>query len=82
MTELLEAVNAWDSRWVLVALLLVLDVWAIGLIVRARPAPRVGLLWSAIVLLCPSTTTPAAATRLNELPPSRLIRRLPGLFSG
>lgn len=53
MTELLEAVNAWDSRWVLVALLLVLDVWAIGLIVRARPAPRVGLLWSAIVLLCP-----------------------------
>ena len=53
MIEILEAVNAWDSRWVLAGLLLVLDVWAIGLIVRARPALKVGILWSAIVLLCP-----------------------------
>jgi hypothetical protein len=53
MIEMLEAVNSWDSRWVLAALLLVLDGWAIGLIARARPALRVGLLWSAIVVLCP-----------------------------
>ena len=53
MIEILEAVNAWDSRWVLAGLLLVLDAWAIGLIVRARPALKVGILWSAIVLLCP-----------------------------
>ena len=53
MIEVLEAVNRWDPRWVLAALLLVLDAWAIGMIVRARPSLRVGLLWSAIVVLCP-----------------------------
>ena len=53
MIELLESVNGWDSRWVLAGLLLVLDIWAVGLIVRARPALKVGLLWSAIVVLCP-----------------------------
>lgn len=42
-----------DTRWVLVALLLVLDLWAISLIVRARPPWREALLWSAIILLCP-----------------------------
>ena len=57
MIELLEAVNAWDSRWVLAGLLLVLDAWAIGLIVRARPALKVGLLWSAIVLGLSSLVT-------------------------
>lgn len=53
MIEYLEYVNSWDARWVLAALLVVLDAWAIGLIVRARPALRVGILWSAIVVLCP-----------------------------
>lgn len=53
MIEILEAVNGWDTRWVLAVLLAVLDVWAIHLIVRARPAFKVGLLWSTIVVLCP-----------------------------
>ena len=53
MREWLEFVTALDTRWVLVVLLAVLDAWAIGLIVRARPARRVGLLWSAIIVLCP-----------------------------
>ncbi len=53
MKEFLEFVIGLDSRWVLAALLAVLDAWAIGLVIRARPAPRVGLLWSAIIVLCP-----------------------------
>ncbi len=53
MKEFLEFVIGLDSRWVLAALLAALDAWAIGLIIRARPAPRVGLLWSAIIVLCP-----------------------------
>ena len=53
MTEFLDLVTWLDSRWVLAALLVVLYAWGIGLIIRARPAPRVGLLWSAIIILCP-----------------------------
>jgi hypothetical protein len=53
MNELLQAVNAVDTRWSLAALLLVLDLWAIGLIVRARASRREMILWSAIVILCP-----------------------------
>jgi len=53
MTGILEFVIGLDSRWVLAGLLVVLDAWAIGMIVRARPARRVGLLWSAIIILCP-----------------------------
>jgi hypothetical protein len=37
----------------LLAFLLVLDGWAIWLIAKARPSAKEGLLWSAIVLLCP-----------------------------
>jgi hypothetical protein len=53
MNEMMDFVNSLDTRWVLAALLVALDAWAIGLIIRARPQRRVGLLWSAIVLLCP-----------------------------
>jgi hypothetical protein len=53
MTEILEFVIGLDSRWVLAGLLVVLDAWAIGMIIRARPARRVGLLWSTIIVLCP-----------------------------
>jgi hypothetical protein len=53
MNELREISAAIDTRWVLVVLLLLLDLWAIGLIVRARPPLREGILWSGIVLLCP-----------------------------
>ncbi len=53
MNGILDFVIGWDSRWVLAGLLVVLDAWAIGLIVRARPARKVGILWSAIIVLCP-----------------------------
>jgi hypothetical protein len=53
MTDILNFVVGLDSRWVLAGLLVVLDAWAIGMIVRARPARRVGILWGAIVVLCP-----------------------------
>ena len=53
MNAVLQFVIGWDSRWVLAVLLAVLDAWAIGMIVRARPGRRVGLLWSAIIILCP-----------------------------
>lgn len=53
MRDILEFVVGLDSRWVLAGLLVILDAWAIGLIVRAKPAPKVGLLWSAIIVLCP-----------------------------
>lgn len=53
MNGIVEFVVGLDSRWVLAGLLVVLDAWAIGMIVRARPSPRVGLLWSAIIILCP-----------------------------
>ena len=53
MTDILDYVVGLDSRWVLAGLLVVLDAWAIGMIVRARPARRVGFLWGAIIILCP-----------------------------
>lgn len=53
MSGIVEFVIGLDSRWVLAGLLIVLDAWAIGMIVRARPSRRVGLLWSAIIILCP-----------------------------
>jgi hypothetical protein len=53
MREILEFVVGLDSRWVLAGLLIVLDAWAIGLISRAKPGRKVGLLWSAIIVLCP-----------------------------
>ncbi len=53
MNEILEWVIGLDSRWVLAVLLAVLDGWAIGMIYRARPTRRVGLLWSAIIIMAP-----------------------------
>ena len=53
MSELLDFVVGLDSRWVLAGLLVVLDAWAIGMIIHARPARRVGLLWSAIIVMAP-----------------------------
>jgi hypothetical protein len=53
MNEILDFVVGLDSRWVLAGLLAVLDAWAIGMIVTARPALKVGILWSGIIILCP-----------------------------
>ena len=53
MNSLIAAIVALDTRVMLLVFLFVLDAWAIALIVKARPSLKEGLLWSAIVLLCP-----------------------------
>lgn len=53
MNRLIEGIVALDTRLMLLVFLLVLDTWAITLIVKARPPRREGLLWAAIVILCP-----------------------------
>ncbi len=53
MSGLIDAIVAMDTRLMLLVFLLVLDAWAITMIVKARPPLREGLLWTAIVILCP-----------------------------
>ncbi len=53
MSGLIDAIIAMDTRLMLLVLLLVLDAWAITMIVKARPPLKEGLLWAAIVVLCP-----------------------------
>lgn len=53
MDAVLDWILSLDTRWVLAFLLLVLDVWSIGLIVKARPGTKEITLWSAVVLLVP-----------------------------
>lgn len=50
---MLDWILALDTRWVLAALLLVLDVWSIWLLLKARPSLREAFLWSSVVLLVP-----------------------------
>jgi len=50
---MIDWILALDTRWVLPALLLVLDAWSIWLILLARPGTREAVLWSGIVLLVP-----------------------------
>ncbi len=53
----MRAIAQWivsiDTRLMLGVYLLVLDVWAIALIWKARPGRRDAILWTVIVLLCP-----------------------------
>ncbi len=53
----MRTLAAWivsiDTRLMLAVYLLVLDVWAIALIWKARPGRREAVLWTGIVLLCP-----------------------------
>ena len=53
MSDLIQAILATDTRLMLLVFLLVLDAWAIALIIKARPPLREGVWWTAIVLLCP-----------------------------
>lgn len=53
MREFAAAVGAIDSRWFLLALLLALDAWAIGLVMAARASRREKTLWTLVLLLCP-----------------------------
>ncbi len=53
MSGLIDSIVAMDTRLMLLVFLLVLDAWAITLIVKARPPRREAVLWAAIVVLCP-----------------------------
>lgn len=53
LNELLAATARIDTRWLLVFLLVVLDTWSVGLILRSSDSRRDRFLWSGIVLLCP-----------------------------
>ena len=53
MTDLLDSLSRIDTRIVLIALLLVLDIWAIGMTLASPASRREKVLWSAIVMLCP-----------------------------
>ena len=53
MSDLLEAAAAVDTRWLLALFLVVLDVWAVGLVVASDADRREKVLWSGILILCP-----------------------------
>lgn len=53
MSDLLDAASRIDARIVLVAALLVLDIWAIGMTLSSSASRREKTLWSVVVLLCP-----------------------------
>jgi hypothetical protein len=53
VSELLDAIAGIDTRVVLVAALLVLDLWAIGMTLASDASRKEKVLWSGIVILCP-----------------------------
>lgn len=53
MSDVVELAARLDLRWVLSALLGVLDVWAISLVALSASARREKVLWTSVILLCP-----------------------------
>lgn len=53
MERLLALAAAIDARLLLIAALIVVDAWAIGLTFRAEASRRERWLWSGVILLCP-----------------------------
>lgn len=53
MNAVLEAAGALDTRIALLAFLLALDLWVLGLVYRSDAARREKALWTVVVLLCP-----------------------------
>jgi hypothetical protein len=51
--NLLALAAGLDTRWLLVALLGMIDLWAVVLVLRARASRRERLSWTAVILLCP-----------------------------
>lgn len=49
----IERLSAVDTRWALVAFLLAIDVWAVGLISRSNASAPQKVIWSAVVIVCP-----------------------------
>lgn len=53
MGALLNGAAALDTRWLLGGLLVVVDVWAISLVVRSSAPTSEKWLWSGVIVLCP-----------------------------
>lgn len=53
MGALLDGAAAVDTRWLLGGLLLVVDVWAISLVVRSSAPTSEKWLWGGVIVLCP-----------------------------
>jgi hypothetical protein len=53
MSALAGAAATLDMRWVLLALLAILNLWSIGLVWLANARRREKMLWTAVVMLCP-----------------------------
>lgn len=53
MNDLVEIASKIDLRWVLAALLLALDVWAIVLVFVSATTRREKVLWTSVIVLCP-----------------------------
>lgn len=49
----MDTIRSLDTRWLLTVLLLAIDVWSIGLILKARAGRREAALWIGVVLLVP-----------------------------
>lgn len=49
----IERMSAVDTRWALVAFLLAIDLWAVGLISRSSASAAQKVIWSAVVVVCP-----------------------------
>lgn len=53
MREVAGTVGTIDSRWLLLAFLLALDAWAIGLVLASGASRKERVLWTIVLLLCP-----------------------------
>lgn len=53
MNDLVDIAARIDLRWVLAALLLALDIWAIALVLLSTAARREKVLWTTVIVLCP-----------------------------
>lgn len=53
MNALLEWTARLDMRLALLAYLLVLDAWVLGIVFRSEASAREKALWTGVVLLCP-----------------------------
>ena len=53
MTEIVAWADAIDNRWLLVFFLLIVDAWAIRLILTSGASRREKFKWTVVVLFCP-----------------------------
>jgi hypothetical protein len=53
MSDIVAWADALDTRWLLVFFLLIIDAWAIRLILMSSAARREKVKWAVVVLFCP-----------------------------